>query len=265
MAGGVEVQLFAIASRACSYGTAVLRPRRSERLSGAERGMQTIIEVDGVLLDLRSAYYVAHRKAAEEVGWAHLSEAEFWSTLRKHGHTAPVLRGAKPIKQAQYADAFAQRLESEEALAELRAQPAAVQLLRILRGDRRLSLVTLGQNIAARQAALDRAGLRGHDAGLTTLNADPRRRAGELSALGGGDSRAIVVAASDVLLRAAGSANLMGIGVSSGACAPNRLHQAGASVVFPDAAALVEAILAGSAQLARVGIASAGARDRRHG
>jgi phosphoglycolate phosphatase-like HAD superfamily hydrolase len=86
------------------------------------------------------------------------------------------------------------------------------------------------------------------------LDPDPRRRPAELKILAKASPRTIVVSASDALVRSAGSAELITVGISSGNCTGPRLHQAGASVVYKELAELVESLQTGARDLVQAGL-----------
>ena len=117
-----------------------------------------------------------------------------------------------------------------------------------------ICLVTVGSNVQARRAALERHNLLRFADRVERLDADPRKRPGELRTLAAGDKRSLVAAASDAVVRAAGEAGLVAVGVPRGPCKPDRLYRAGADVVYPNLEALRAAIAEGSEDLTRAGL-----------
>ncbi|MBI4717917.1 MAG: HAD family hydrolase [Planctomycetes bacterium] len=216
--------------------------------------MMFLIEFDGVLFDVQAAWFSLYRRLAAELGWWSLDAAAFWRQVRKAGREANVLPGAKPIKLKEYVRRFDEEAESDQSLSCYVPQPATAPGLPRLGRHGACVAVTLGRNTAARQAAVNRAGWSAMLAPIVALDADPRRRPGQLRVLAAGDPRAVVVAAGDALLRAAGQAELLAVGIASGACVAERLHAAGADVVYADLAGLVDSLDSGAADLIRSGL-----------
>ena len=212
-----------------------------------------IIEIEGAILDIQGAWHRAHVAATADVGWSSLDAPTFWRLTRKDGLHANLLPGAKPMKTKAYVDRFAERLE-ERAIIDL-ALPGdrVAETLGVFAATGAIVAVTLGANVEPRRSLVQRTGLNPPIARIEGLANDPRRRPGELRILSENHPRTLVAAASDGLVRAAQSAGLFTVGISSGACAPARLHQAGADLVYPDLRHLTEALADGAAELVRRG------------
>ena len=86
------------------------------------------------------------------------------------------------------------------------------------------------------------------------LDPDPRKRPGELRTLASGDKRSLVAAASDTVIRSAGEAGILAVGIRRGSCSADRLYRAGADIVYKDLEELRIAILEGSEDLIRAGL-----------
>ncbi len=216
--------------------------------------MRFLIEFEGPIVDLAPAWFAAHEAAATAVGWSRLDQATFWRLIRTQGRTAEVLPGAKPHKLADYLARFEQQLEASESIRELHPHDEAPAALAELARRGPCHMVTLGANLPARLAVLEEQGLRNLFAQAVALSSDPRRRPDELRVLAASDPRAIVVAGTEALVRAAQSAELFTVGLTCGCCAERRLHQAGASVVLKDLAELVRSLQSGAADLIRAGL-----------
>jgi phosphoglycolate phosphatase-like HAD superfamily hydrolase len=193
--------------------------------------MRFLIDFDGPVFDVAPAYFAAHQAAAAAVGWSRLDQATFWRLTRTQGRDANVLPGAKPVKMTEYQVRFDAWIESDEAIASRQPRPEIDKALAALAACGLCSLVTLGSNLDARRSAIERHRLRRFFPRSERLDADPRRRPADLRKLGEGDPHTVVVAASDSLLRAAGEADLLTVGLACGACSVDRLHRAGADVV----------------------------------
>ncbi|UCE58918.1 MAG: HAD family hydrolase [Phycisphaerales bacterium] len=216
--------------------------------------MTFLIELDGVILDLRPVQYRVYRGVAASVGWSRLDEATFWRLTRTRGRQADLLPGARPAKVEAFFTAFDEHMEKDDAVESLEPHPEIRQQLKILLKQGRCRLLSLGSNIPARQRLLDRLSL-GDDFGhIRRLAHDPRQRPNDLRTLADGDPRTIVVAAADSIIRAAGQAELLAVGISSGSVAGARLHRAGADLVFTDLSGLTSSLQSGAGDLVRAGL-----------
>ncbi len=223
--------------------------------------MRFVVQLDGVVLDPAEAFYEAHRQAAGEVGWSTLDQRTFWRMTRKQGSEANFLRGAKPPKLAAYNARFSEALETDEVITRLRPHDGVQALLADLAARGPVVGVTLGSNLERRRAILDGSKLAGAftdqqagSARVHSLDPDPRRRPGQIRVLADGDVRAMVVAASEVIVRSASSAEMFTVGIASGDCSDERLHQAGASIVYRTLAELVDSLQTGGQDLIRAGL-----------
>lgn len=216
--------------------------------------MRLIIEFDGPVFDPSSVYYAAHQAATAQVGWSHLDQATFWRLLRTKGRQADLLPGAKPVKIVEYEKRFDTCLESDALVASYQPQPDVCDTLAQLARSGVCCLITLGSNVAGRRMVLEKHGLAGLFVRFDRVEADPRRRPTQLRQLCEADPRSLVVAASDVLIRSAGEAGTLGVGIASGSCSMARLHQAGASVVYKALHELSASIRNGAADLVQAGL-----------
>lgn len=226
--------------------------------------MTFVVQLDGVVFDTAEAFYEAHRRAAGEVGWSTLDQRTFWRMTRKQGGEANFLRGAKPPKQAAYTARFVEALETDEVITRLHPHDGIRALLADLAARGSVVGVTLASNLERRLAILDESKLAGAftdqprraggSARVHTLDPDPRRRPEQIRVLADGDARAIVVAASEVIVRSASAAEMFTVGIASGDCSDERLHQAGATIVYRTLAGLVESLQSGGQDLIRVGL-----------
>lgn len=216
--------------------------------------MVILVEWDGVLTDALPPYHLAHRHAAAKVGWSSLDTVRFKATLKKQGVDAPVLPSAPPAKVAAYRDAFAMALESKNNLNLAALWPETPSVLRGLARHAVLIWVTLGGNTAARRELLHRAGVERFFREGASLDPDPRRRPGQLRTLAGGEKRVLLAAASEALIRAGGSAEMITAGFSCGLVSAARLQHAGADVVYDQSAELLRTLDHGAPDLVRAGM-----------
>ena len=216
--------------------------------------MRFLIEFDGVVADVIPVCFSAHLQAAAEVGWSRLDETTFRRRTRAKGREANILPGARPAKVKQYYTRFDELVETDEHLSRLRLPDGLGDILRRLTRHGECTMISLGANITLRGDALERAGVATPLSQVVPINVDPRRRPGELTGLAGGDRRTFVVAASDSLVRAGGSASLLTVAVASGMCSVRRLEQAGADLVYREFGDLAESLDTGAQDLLRIGL-----------
>ena len=188
--------------------------------------MNLIIEIDGPVLDVATAWHRVHLEVAAAVGWSALDQATFWRLTRKQGREANLLPGAKPVKLKEYYARFDDRLEADEVVADHEPYDVIDGVLASLSTKGSISLVTLGSNIEARRSVLDRYDLVRFADRIERLDADPRKRSNELRILAAGQKRSLVAAASDSVLRAAGEAGIVAVGIPRGPCSAERLYRA---------------------------------------
>ena len=228
----------------------IVGPARTHSAKSSD--MTLIIEFDGPIIDLRSVHYQAYREVAGELGWSRLDQATFWRLIRTQGRDAAVLPGARPVKAKAFWTRFDQRVEEDRLIADYELLPGVEAALETIARHGRYSLVSIGSNIAARRRLA--AEMRLAIARMEPLDVDPRRRPGQLRVLAGGDQRDLVVAGTDALARSAGQANLVTAGISSGSCTAERLHRAGADIVYSGLGELAESLQSGAKELIQAGL-----------
>lgn len=216
--------------------------------------MLILVEWDGVLADMIPAYHRAHRESAAKVGWSALDAVRFRAAMRKQGMDAHVLPSAPPLKVKQYREVFAAALESDDLLHSAALFEGALTALRGIGRHASLIWITLGTNITARQKVLTSTAAIGLFKHQAALDPDPRRRPAQLRTLIGGEKRAVVAAASEPLIRAAGAAEMIAVGFSTGAASSARLQQAGADIVYGGLDELVSSLDRGAPDLVRAGL-----------
>ncbi len=216
--------------------------------------MLILLEWDGVLAEVMAGYHRAHQQCAAKVGWSALDSARFRAAMRKQGPDAQVLPGAPLPKVKTYRELFVAALESDDVLRATPLHESAAVHLRAIARHATLICTTLGTNLAARQEVLQKGGIAGLCKQSVTLDPDPRRRPGQLRTLFGSEKRTLVAATSEPLLRAAGSADIIAVGFSSGAASSARLQQAGADIVYGGLDELAETLTCGAPDLVRAGL-----------
>ena len=150
--------------------------------------------------------------------------------------------------------ALRERLEDDDLVSQYSPHNGIETVLAKLAREGSCSLVTLGVNLGARRRVLDHVHLSPFFTQIQKLDPDPRRRPAELKILATDDPRTVVIASTDSLIRAAGSAELFTAGIASGPCAAPRLHRAGADVVYARIDELAASLASGAPDLIRAGL-----------
>jgi phosphoglycolate phosphatase-like HAD superfamily hydrolase len=213
-----------------------------------------IIDLDGPVLAVRQRYLHAYTHAAERVQVAPLPDDTFWRLLRNGAADGRLLKAARPEQARKFRTRMEELLEETEAIALCTEAPGAGDALRRLRRFGELILVTTGSNRFARQSVLDRHDLSVHFARMRGLSAESSLRVAQLTELVDEDTRVLIVAGDEVLVRTAQKAGLVTIGVSNGATGDTILTRAGAQLVYPDLGKLADELESGGEHLLQAGL-----------
>ena len=216
--------------------------------------MQLVIELDGPVIDPLNCYWHAYSQSAAELGLARLPKTEFWRRVRTEAPIGQWLPGSKPAKIDAFRAMFNSLLESDECQALQEPQEDIGLTLNALKRHGGLSLVTMGENKAARQTILDRNDLSIHFDRMTALSPAGAIRTKQLEELMRSDPRSVICASSRGLIQAASSKGYTVVGVGAGATVSKRLVQAGAPVSFCDMSELLDDIDSGSRQMIAAGM-----------
>jgi phosphoglycolate phosphatase-like HAD superfamily hydrolase len=214
--------------------------------------MHVLIEVDGAVLDVRSAYWRAYEEAVGQMGLARIDQGTFWRLVRTGAAEGQLLRGSKPRHWKQYRTLFDAALGSEYSVALLRPHDGVPDLLRRLAGRHEIRLIIEGDDGGGRERVLAEAGVAGRNCRVVAVGGGLDDRSCGLAELCRDGGRALAAGASPRFLRAAGEAGLFCVGVTCGPCTGKRLEQAGAERVYADLEDLAEAIATGADGLGRV-------------
>jgi phosphoglycolate phosphatase-like HAD superfamily hydrolase len=234
---------------ACGNANDFVRGARGKLLK-----MMIIIELEGPIIDLGPVHYQAYLEVATELGWSRMDQPTYWRLMRTRGREAAVLPGAPPVKLKAFWTRFDQLVEQSDVIGRYQLLPGIEGACKALTRHGRCCLVTLGSNIEARRQLVKQLHLADAPVQLERLDADPRRRPGELRVAGGSERRVIVAAGSDALVRAANQAELTTVGLSSGSCTATRLHRAGVDIVYGGLEDLVDSLQAGAKDLIQAGL-----------
>jgi len=213
-----------------------------------------ILEFDGPVFDIAPLYYQLHCAIAAELGWSQLDPKTYWRITRKHGQDANVLPEARTAKLETYHTRFTERSETDGSLLACEPHADIKETVSVLQDHGVCPLITLGSNSTARTRVLGRHELSDLFSEVVSLDTDPRRRPGELRGLADGDPRTLVAASNGAIIRAAGAADLLPVGIACGACSESRLYQAGAAIVYRNLRDLAHSLDSGAEDLIRAGL-----------
>ena len=228
----------------CAYRKTGRRPLLCGRPSfflGRQPAVRILLEIDGPVVDVQPAYWLAYQKTVADLGLARIDQATFWRLVRSGATTGQILRGSKPHHWKHYEARFVEFLDTDECVAQMRLRPDGMDaLLAMSPRNTVVSIDTMG-NLPARRRIIESGGNSVPSDRLAQVAGSLDRRAHQLVDLAAGDPHAIVIAASDRLVRAASEAGLSCIGIANGPCTEARLTQAGATRVFDCLGACVTA------------------------
>jgi hypothetical protein len=215
--------------------------------------MRVGVELEGLLYDVQGSSYEAFRRAVGRVQWSAVDAATFWRLWRTKGERAVLLPGARPVKSARFLELFAEELEGDETIGAYLSRPGQGDLTRALERFGPVTILTSGTEVAARGRLMAKGGPRRKSESLTAVCGDLAARTAVLARWSGGRP-ALVIASGGSLTRAACEAGIFVVGVANGSCIGQRLHQAGADLVYPDTEQLLNALRGGGEQLVRAGL-----------
>jgi len=216
--------------------------------------MRILIEMDGPLVDVKARYHETHRRVLREINLAALPVDAFWRLVRRNAPLEQLVSGGRSKHVERYKQHFTERIECDEMLAFDAAQEDADGALRSLKVLGEPILITMRLNRPGAQDVLKRLGLADYFLRVGGLSQAQSRRIDQLKELAGEARRVIVVASSEPVIIATREADPPVVGISSGACTPQRLRRAGADVVLDTLDEVSVAIASGSEEMLRAGL-----------
>lgn len=193
--------------------------------------MVILIELDGVLLDVRPRHYRLYKEIVGELGLPSIASDDYWRMVRLGEPVARILKTAKPRHVAAFEQAWSDRIEGDALLEGDEPFENTTANLRALSTQGVRHLITMRLNKDGANAALGRYDLYPYFDQMKALSPIRGTRIDQMNELFGENRKRIVVAASDVVLRCARETDAFTVGVASGTCAPRLLRQAGADFV----------------------------------
>jgi len=212
-----------------------------------------LIELDGVLLDVRPRYQRLYKEIVGELGLAAISPDDYWRMVRMGEPVARILKTAKPRQVAAYERAWAERIEQDGLIEHDEPFENTIGNLRALRNIGARHLITMRANKEAANAAMSRDDLYSYFDRMRALSPVLGARVDQMNELLGEDRKRVVIAASDVVLRSARQADAFTVGIASGTCSPQLLRQGGADFLASSFDEFVDNLAPVSEELRRAG------------
>lgn len=219
--------------------------------------MQIIVEIDGVLLNVRPATWEAYSRAVAAVGLARKDEPTAWRLVRTAAADGQFISDARTHQVEKFRQVFDAALDEDDVLAALQPHDDVHETMRTLYDLGPFAGVTCGANLAARLNVLRANSLADAFPKLTQVPAPADAGGSALRAVAASrtdESVVVVLAASVGLIKAADEAGFVPIGIASGAAIAKRLAAAGARATYPGVAEFAAALRNGDESLRRAGL-----------
>ncbi len=215
--------------------------------------INTIIEWEGAVIDVRPRFWAAHQEAIQPTGYRGPSEEEFWRLIKIGADLGAMLPHAKPPQVAEYKKLWHEKVESTEFMTNDELQPTAANNLRVLKQMGNAHLVTLSSNSKGVNETLDRLDVWMHFDQKRSLPENRERRVKTLKDLAGGHRTTLVVAGTVPLAYAAAQADLSVVAMRTSLAFPKQFRQVGVDVFFDTLDELTDALINGDEALQRIG------------
>ncbi len=218
--------------------------------------MRFIIELYGAIFDIQDTHYAAYQKAVADVGWSCLDQVTFWRLWRKHGLEAALLTGARPMKIKQFWTTFQAHITSPESFSSLVLREDASRSISSLQRFGLCVSVTTGNHgsLDKQKRCIAASDLVNGFVSCHCLPGEPQQRSSMLAEIAAGDARSIVIASSDMVVRAGSHTQLFVIGLPIGCCHASRLHRSGADIVYQSFDEIITSLEKGAADMIKAGI-----------
>lgn len=215
--------------------------------------LNTLVEFEGVVADVRARYWAAHCEALTATGLRGPTADEFWRLIRIGAPDGMFVPHAKPAQVVEYKRARDARIEASDLMRLDEAQPAAAPNLKLLKSLGSSHLVTLSRNREGINATLDRLEVWMHFDQKRALPEDRDRRVDALRELVGGQ-RTLAIVGTIPMAYAAGEAGCRVVALRTGLAFPKRFQQMGVDVIYDDLDQLTEALTRRAPELQKLGV-----------
>jgi phosphoglycolate phosphatase-like HAD superfamily hydrolase len=216
--------------------------------------LTTLVELEGVVLDVKARYWRAHCEAIEAVGFTGPEESEFWRLWRTGATDSQMVRHGKDRHVREYRRLRDARIDATDLMALDEAHPGAAVNLKILKGYGTAHLVTLCRNRDGINATLDRLDLWMHFDRKEVLPESRDRRVELLGELAGSTRPALALAGTVPFALAANEAGCRVVGMKTGLAYPKLMRQVGVDVFYGSFDDLTDALASRDPQLQKIGI-----------
>lgn len=215
--------------------------------------LNTIVEFEGPVVDVKPRYWATHCEAIGAIGLTGPTESEWWRLLRLNSPDGALAAHAKGEKLAAYSKTVRDRRDASDLMLLDEAQPGAAENLRVLKGLGSCHLVTLCSNRDGINATLDRLQLWMHFDQKRVLPEHRERRVAAIQEVMSGP-RTLAIVGTVPMAYAAGEAGCRTVGIRNGPTFPKLLQQVGVDVFFDDLEQLTDAITKRDEALQRIGV-----------
>lgn len=216
--------------------------------------LNTIIEYEGPVVDVRPRYWAAHKEAVTAVGFDGPTENEFWRLFRTGAADSVMVRYGKDRHAVEYGRLRDERIHSTELMDLDEPQPGLAENLRVLKQMGACHLVTTCSNREGINATLDRLDVWIHFEQKRVLPENRDRRVDALKELAGPHRATLAVAGTVPFAYAAGEAGCRVVGLESGPTVPKLMRQVGVDLFFESLDNLTEALVQHDPELRRIGL-----------
>jgi len=216
--------------------------------------LNTIVEFEGPVVDVRPRYWSAHKSAVTAINFEGPPPDEFWRLVRTGATDGMMVRYGKSHHIAEYTRLRDEARDGTELMKLDEAQPKAADNLRVLKGMGVCHLVTHCQNREGINATLNRLDLWMYFDQKRVLPADRDRRVQALREVIGGHRVTLAVVGTVPMAYAAGEAGCRVVGVRTGLAVPKLLQQVGVDVFYDSLDDLTDALASRDPDLQRIGI-----------
>ena len=216
--------------------------------------LNTIVEFEGPVVDVRPRYWAGHREAIKAIGFEGPPESEFWRLVRVGTPDGQLIRFGKDRHVQEYAKIRDERIDATDLMALDELQPGAAENLRVLKKLGACHLVTLSRNRDGINTTLDRLAVWMHFDQKRALPEDRDRRVEAMREIVGGQRCTLAVVGTVPMAYVANEAGCKVVGIKNGPTFPKRLRQVGVDVFYGDLDELTEAITTRDPDLQRIGL-----------
>jgi phosphoglycolate phosphatase-like HAD superfamily hydrolase len=216
--------------------------------------LNTIVEYEGVVIDVRPRYWAAHQTATAALGLAGPPEPEFWRLLRTEAPDAMMVPQARPHQVLEYRRRRDEQINRTDLMALDQAAADAPASLRALKEMGTLHVATFCPNREGINATLDRLVLWMYFDQKRVLPQDRDRRVAALREMADGNHMTLAVAGTVAFAYAAGEAGCRVVGMNTGLAFPKLMRQVGVDLFFDSLDALTSALTQRDPALQRIGI-----------